>query len=38
MVRQLREPRATAEQVVERPELDDCSRLPYFLIFDLQKS
>ena len=38
MLRQLYEPRATTEQVLERPELDDCSRLPYFLIFDLQKS
>ena len=38
VVRQLREPRPSAELVRERPELDDCSRLPYFLIFDLQKS
>jgi 2-polyprenyl-3-methyl-5-hydroxy-6-metoxy-1,4-benzoquinol methylase len=38
VVSHLREPRASAEQVRERPELDDCSRLPYFLIFELLKS
>jgi 2-polyprenyl-3-methyl-5-hydroxy-6-metoxy-1,4-benzoquinol methylase len=38
MVRHLREPRPSAEQVRERPELEDCSRLPYFLIIDLLKS
>lgn len=35
LIRRLREPRPTAEQVERRPELDDCSRLPYFLIFEL---
>jgi SAM-dependent methyltransferase len=30
----LREPRPTAEQVARRPELEDCRRLPYFLVID----
>jgi hypothetical protein len=38
VVSYLREPRPSAEQVRERPELEDCRRLPYFLIFDLLKS
>jgi SAM-dependent methyltransferase len=33
----LLEPRATAAQVEANPRLDDCRRLPYFLIVDLQK-
>ncbi|HEV2132228.1 MAG TPA: class I SAM-dependent methyltransferase [Longimicrobiaceae bacterium] len=35
LIRRLREPHPTAEQVERRPELEDCSRLPYFLIFEL---
>jgi SAM-dependent methyltransferase len=31
------EPRPTQEQVAQRPELEDCRRLPYFLIFDARK-
>ena len=34
-IRRLHEPRPTAEQVAANPDLDDCYRLPYFLIFDL---
>ena len=37
LIRQLLEPRASAEQVEANPELDDCARLPYFLILDLIK-
>jgi len=33
----LREPRPTAEQVARRPELDDCRRLPYFLVIEARK-
>jgi 2-polyprenyl-3-methyl-5-hydroxy-6-metoxy-1,4-benzoquinol methylase len=35
LVRRLMEPRPTPEQVARNPALDDCARLPYFLIFDL---
>lgn len=35
LIRRLLEPRPAAEQVRANPELDDCYRLPYFLIFDL---
>lgn len=35
LIRRLHEPRPTAEQVQRSPNLDDCFRLPYFLIFDL---
>lgn len=38
MIRALREPRPTAEQVARHPQLDDCSRMPYFLIFELIKA
>ena len=38
LVRRLHEPRPTAEQVDRRPELEDCYRLPYFLVFDCVKS
>jgi hypothetical protein len=34
-IRRLHEPRPTAEQVQRNPNLDDCFRLPYFLVFDL---
>lgn len=37
LVRRMHEPRPTVEQVKQRPELEDCSRLPYFLVFDLFK-
>lgn len=35
LIRRLHEARPTAEQVARNPALDDCRRLPYFLIFDL---
>jgi SAM-dependent methyltransferase len=34
---QLYEPRPTAEQLARKPDLDDCSRVPFFLVFDLSK-
>ncbi len=37
LVRRIREPRPALEQVVARPELEDCYRLPYLLVFDLVK-
>jgi hypothetical protein len=37
LIRRLLEPRPTANQVRQYPRLDDCYRLPYFLIFDLVK-
>ena len=36
-IRHLHEPRPTEAQVVANPCLDDCRRMPYFLIFDLVK-
>lgn len=33
----LREPRPTADQAARRPELEDCRRLPYFLIIEAAK-
>ena len=36
-IRRLLEPRPTAEQVVANPDLDDCYRMPFFLILDLWK-
>ena len=36
-IRGLHEPRPTLEQVQKNPDLEDCYRLPYFLIFDLVK-
>ena len=35
LIRRLLEPRPSEEQITLRPELEDCFRLPYFLIFDL---
>jgi 2-polyprenyl-3-methyl-5-hydroxy-6-metoxy-1,4-benzoquinol methylase len=35
MIRRMREPRPTADDLAGAPELEDCSRVPYFLIFDL---
>jgi 2-polyprenyl-3-methyl-5-hydroxy-6-metoxy-1,4-benzoquinol methylase len=37
LMRRLLEPRPTAAQVRQCPQLEDCYRLPYFLIFDLIK-
>jgi len=37
LIRRIREPRPTLEQVAARPELEDCYRLPYLLVFDLVK-
>jgi 2-polyprenyl-3-methyl-5-hydroxy-6-metoxy-1,4-benzoquinol methylase len=37
LIRRLLEPRPTGEQVRHNLDLDDCYRLPYFLIFDLVK-
>lgn len=36
-IHRLREPRPTAGQVAANPQLDDCRRMPFFLIFDLGK-
>ena len=35
LIRRIHEPRATGEQVQRLNDLDDCRRLPYFLVFDL---
>jgi 2-polyprenyl-3-methyl-5-hydroxy-6-metoxy-1,4-benzoquinol methylase len=37
MIRRLHEPRPSVEQVRDHPELEDCARVPYFLIFDIAK-
>ena len=37
LIRRLHEPRPSQEQVRRRPQLRDCYKLPYFLIFDLVK-
>jgi 2-polyprenyl-3-methyl-5-hydroxy-6-metoxy-1,4-benzoquinol methylase len=37
LIRRMHEPRPTDEQVRRQPKLEDCWRLPYFLIFDLTK-
>ena len=37
-IRCLHEPRPTALQVREMPELDDCARVPYFLVLDLARA
>lgn len=36
-IRQLLEPRPTAAQVAANPNLEDCYRMPFFLIFNLAK-
>lgn len=36
-IRSLEEPRPTADQVAANPHLDDCSRMPYFLVVRLSK-
>jgi 2-polyprenyl-3-methyl-5-hydroxy-6-metoxy-1,4-benzoquinol methylase len=38
LIRRIVEPRPTAEQVAQNPHLEDCYRLPAFLIFDLAKT
>jgi SAM-dependent methyltransferase len=38
LLRRLREPRPTSDQVRENPNLEDCYRVPYFIIFDLVTS
>lgn len=37
-IRRIHEPRPTAEQLAQNPHLDDCYRLPYFIIFDTRWS
>jgi 2-polyprenyl-3-methyl-5-hydroxy-6-metoxy-1,4-benzoquinol methylase len=37
VIRSLSEPRPAAELVAVHPELDDCSRMPYFLIFEITR-
>jgi SAM-dependent methyltransferase len=37
VIKRIHEPRPTREQVDRIPELDDCYRLPYFLVFDCLK-
>ena len=37
LIRRLDEPRPTEEQVQRNPNLEDCYRLPAFLIFELVK-
>ena len=36
-IKGLREPRPTPMQIAANPHLDDCGRMPFFLIFDLLK-
>ncbi len=36
LITRLYEPRPSPEQVTQVPELDDCFRIAYFLIFDLR--
>ena len=38
VIRGLQEPRPTTEQVQRFPDLEDCHRLPYFLVFDCARS
>ncbi len=37
IIRRMAEPRPTNDQVEEDPNLDDCHRLPYFLVYDLAR-
>jgi 2-polyprenyl-3-methyl-5-hydroxy-6-metoxy-1,4-benzoquinol methylase len=37
LIRQLHEPRPTEEQVRRLPQLEDCARMPFFLVFELLK-
>lgn len=37
VIQGMREPRPTAALVAEHPQLEDCSRMPFFLIFELVK-
>lgn len=38
VIKRIHEPRPTAEQVERIPDLEDCYRLPYFLVFDCLKA
>jgi 2-polyprenyl-3-methyl-5-hydroxy-6-metoxy-1,4-benzoquinol methylase len=38
VIRRLHEPHPTAEQMQQRPQLNDCGIMPYFLIFDTVKA
>jgi hypothetical protein len=38
IIRRIYEPRPTLEDVVRRPELDDCRDFPSFVVFDLVKT
>jgi hypothetical protein len=38
IIDRLEEPRPSAEQVAANPRLDDCRRMPFFLIFVLEKT
>ncbi len=38
IIHRIDEPRPTTDQVKRRPELEDCLRVPYFLLFDLVKA
>lgn len=38
IIRRMREPRPAAAVLASAPELEDCSKVPYFLIFDLRLS
>ena len=38
VIKRLHEPRPTSEQVQRLPVLEDCYRLPYFLVFDCERS
>jgi 2-polyprenyl-3-methyl-5-hydroxy-6-metoxy-1,4-benzoquinol methylase len=37
LITRIREPRSTPEQVARNPNLEDCFRLPYILVFELVK-
>jgi 2-polyprenyl-3-methyl-5-hydroxy-6-metoxy-1,4-benzoquinol methylase len=37
LIRRLDEPRPTPEQIAERPDLEDCSRVPFFLVVEAVK-
>lgn len=38
LIRRIHEPRPTPAQLARRPELEDCARVPYFLVFDCVKA
>ncbi len=37
-IRGLHEPRPSAEVLAQQPQLEDCARMPFFLLFDLAKA